>query len=290
MEDPAQLYSGSVPALYDRYRGPVFFEPFARDLADCLADLRAGNLLEIAAGTGIVTRVLARVLPETVSIIASDISQAMLDFAAAQPGLARISWRQADALALPFDDAAFDAVLCQFGVMFFPDRVAGYREARRVLKPGGRFVFDVWDRIENNEFCRIVSEAMARLFPNNPPDLLARMPYGYFDTDLIRNELTQAGFDKIAIETVNRQSAAPPPPRRPTAPTAILSNPACANSSRIRSVSKYPYGIRANRSGGLFGNRQATVSHTTAKSLFSIRSQTSKTKSSPGFSTRRASR
>jgi len=153
--------------------------------------------------------VLARVLPETVSIIASDINQAMLDFAAAQPGLARISWRHADALALPFDDAAFDAVLCQFGVMFFRDRVAGYREARRVLKPGGRFVFDVWDRIENNEFCGVVCETVARLFPSNPPDLLARMPYGYFDTDLIRDELAQAGFDKIAVETVNRQSVAP---------------------------------------------------------------------------------
>ena len=209
MEDPAQFYSGSVPALYDRYRGPVFFEPFARDLADCLADLRAGNLLEIAAGTGIVTRLLARVLPATVSITASDISQAMLDFAAAQPGLARISWRQADALALPFDNDTFDAAICQFGVMFFGDRVAGYREARRVLKPGGRFVFNVWDRIENNEFCWIVSDAMARLFPNNPPGLLARMPYGYFDAELIRDELTQAGFDEIAIETVNRQSAAP---------------------------------------------------------------------------------
>ena len=208
-EDLAHLYSGSVPALYDRYRGPVFFEPFAHDLAACLADLRAGHLLEIAAGTGIVTRVLARVLPETVSIIASDINQAMLDFAAAQPGLARISWRHADALALPFDDAAFDAVLCQFGVMFFRDRVAGYREARRVLKPGGRFVFDVWDRIENNEFCGVVCETVARLFPSNPPDLLARMPYGYFDTDLIRDELAQAGFDKIAVETVNRQSVAP---------------------------------------------------------------------------------
>jgi SAM-dependent methyltransferase len=149
------------------------------------------------------------VLPETVSIIASDISQDMLDFAAAQPGLARIRWRHADALALPFDDAAFDAVLCQFGVMFFRDRIAGYREAQRVLKPGGRFVFDVWDRIENNEFCLIVCEAMARLFPNDPPGLLARTPYGYFDTDLIRDELTQAGFEKIAIETVNRQSAAP---------------------------------------------------------------------------------
>ena len=209
MKDPVELYSGSVPALYDRYRGPVFFEPFAPDLADRVADLRVGSLLEIAAGTGIVTRLLARVLPETVSIVGSDISQAMLDFAATQPGLARITWRQADAQALPFSDATFDAVLCQFGVMFFHDRVAGYREARRVLKPGSRFVFDVWDRIENNEFCLIVTEAMARLFPDDPPDLLARTPYGYFDTDLIRAELTQAGFDKIAIETVTRQSAAP---------------------------------------------------------------------------------
>jgi SAM-dependent methyltransferase len=206
-DDPAQVYSGSVPALYDRYRGPVFFEPFAHDLSDCLANLRAGTLLEIAAGTGIVTRVLARVLPETVSIIATDINQAMLDFAVAQPNLDRIAWRQADALALPFDDAAFDAVVCQFGVMFFPDKVAGYREARRVLKTDGRFVFNVWDRIENNEFCLIVIEAMARLFPNNPPDLLTRTPYGYFDTDQIRNELTQAGFVKIAMQTVTRQSA-----------------------------------------------------------------------------------
>jgi len=209
MEDPARLYSGSVPALYDRYRGPVFFQPFAPDLADRVAHLRAGSLLETAAGTGVVTRVLACMLPETVSITASDISQAMLDFAAAKPGLGRISWRQADALALPFDDASFDALLCQFGVMFFRDRVAGYREARRVLKPGGRFVFDVWDRIENNEFCQIVCETMTRLFPSNPPDLLVRIPYGYFDTDVIRNELTQAGFEKIAIETVNRESASP---------------------------------------------------------------------------------
>lgn len=209
MEAPAQLYSGSVPALYDRYRGPVFFEPFATDIARRLADLCSGNLLETAAGTGIVTRVLARMLPETVSIIASDISQAMLDFAAEQTGLERITWRRADALTLPFDDATFDAVLCQFGVMFFPDKVAGYCETRRVLKPGCRFVFNVWDRIENNEFCLLVCDAMARLFPDNPPDLLARTPYGYFNTDLIRHELTKAEFENIVIETVDRQSAAP---------------------------------------------------------------------------------
>src|SRR6185436_14315313 len=209
MEDPAQMYSGSVPALYDRYRGPVFFEPFARDLADCLADLRAGNLLEIAAGTGIVTRVLARVLPATVSIIASDINQAMLDFAAAQPGLARISWRQADALALPFDDASFDAVLCQFGVMFFPDRVAGYREARRVLKPGGRFLFSVWDRLEHNPVSRCVIDGLATWHPRNPPRFLARTPHGHHDTDVIRREIAAAGFGEPTIQTVTLTCRAP---------------------------------------------------------------------------------
>ena len=157
MEKLASLYSGSVPALYDRYRGPVFFEPYARVLAGRLQDIARGSVLEIAAGTGIVTRMLAELLPAEVTIIASDISQAMLDFAARRAGVDRVVWRQADALALPFPDAAFDAVLCQFGVMFFQDKVAGYREAFRVLKPGGLFAFSVWDQIEHNEFCSVTS-------------------------------------------------------------------------------------------------------------------------------------
>ena len=161
MEDLAKLYSGSVPALYDRYRGPVFFEPYARDLAERLQDIARGSVLEIAAGTGIVTRLVAGLLPAEVTIIASDISPEMLDFAARQSGVDRVVWRQADALALPFADLAFDAVLCQFGVMFFQDKVAGYREAFRVLKPGSRFIFSVWDRIEQNEFCWVVNESVA---------------------------------------------------------------------------------------------------------------------------------
>ena len=138
-------FAGSIPALYDRYLGPLLFAPYARELGERLADLRAGALLETAAGSGIVTEVLVETLPAAVEIVATDLNQAMVDHAAAKPALARATLRQADALALPFEAARFDAVVCQFGAMFFPDRVAGYREARRVLKPGGRFLFSMWD-------------------------------------------------------------------------------------------------------------------------------------------------
>ncbi len=209
MSDPVNLYSGSVPALYDRYRGPIFFGPYARDLAERLQYIGQGSVLEIAAGTGIVTRILAQLLPDEVTIVASDVSPAMLEFASVQAGVERVVWRQADALALPFPGGAFEGVVCQFGVMFFRDKVAGYRETFRVLKPGGRFVFNVWDRIENNEFCWVVNEAMARFFPKDPPGLLARTPYGYYNMGIIVQELGNAGLSVISVETVEQQSHAP---------------------------------------------------------------------------------
>ena len=136
----------------------------------------------------------------------------MVDYAASQqPPDTRITWRQADALALPFENAAFDLVCCQFGAMFFPDRIAGYREARRVLKPGGQFLFSVWDRIEENVFADDVTNALARIFPNDPPRFLARTPHGYHDTALIARELEQAGFSRVTIETRAEQSRAPSP-------------------------------------------------------------------------------
>jgi SAM-dependent methyltransferase len=207
-EELEKLYSGSVPALYDRYRGPIFFAPYARDLASRMGYLTQGSLLETAAGTGIVTRILAHLLPDQVTIIASDFSSDMIHFAAAQTGVERVVWRQADALALPFPDMAFEAVVCQFGVMFFPDKIAGYREAFRVLKPGGRFIFNVWDRIEHNEFCRLVNEAVAGLFPQDPPGLMVRTPYGYYDTKLIAQQLRTAGLTVISSETVELRSVA----------------------------------------------------------------------------------
>jgi ubiquinone/menaquinone biosynthesis C-methylase UbiE len=133
------VFSGSIPSLYDKYAGPLIFAPYAEDLAERLAALNPTRVLEVAAGTGIVTRALARSLPASVDIVATDLNQPMLDHAAAQLPSSRVTWQQADGQALPFPDGAFDAVVCQFGAMFFPDKRQAYREARRVLKPGGHF-------------------------------------------------------------------------------------------------------------------------------------------------------
>jgi ubiquinone/menaquinone biosynthesis C-methylase UbiE len=199
-------FAGSIPALYDRYLGPLLFAPYARELGERLADLEAGALLETAAGSGIVTEVLAEKLPATVEIVATDLNQAMVDHAAAKPALARATLRQADALALPFEAGRFDAVVCQFGAMFFPDRVAGYREARRVLRPGGCFLFSVWDSLDHNPMTRCVVEAMARHFPANPPRFLARTPHGHSDRDTIRRELAEAGFGPVELDVVTLPS------------------------------------------------------------------------------------
>lgn len=203
-------FAGSIPALYDRYLGPLLFAPYAEHVARRLAGtVKAGRVLEIASGTGIVTEALARHLPEGVEIVATDLNQAMLDHAAAKPALARAKLRQADALALPFDEASFDAIVCQFGVMFYPDRVKGHGEARRVLKPGGLYLFSLWDSLEHNPMTRCVVDAAGRHLPHSPPRFLARTPHGHYDRDKTRNELVQAGFGKIHIDVVTLPSRAP---------------------------------------------------------------------------------
>ncbi|MFE0015621.1 class I SAM-dependent methyltransferase [Mesorhizobium sp. NPDC059054] len=212
MQEADKVFAGSVPENYDRYMVPLIFEPYAADLAQRAASLSPNAVLEIAAGTGVVTRALAPNLSAGASYVVTDLNQSMLDYAASrQPPDSRIKWRQADALALPFEDAVFDVVCCQFGAMFFPDRPAGYREARRVLKPGGHFLFNVWDRIEENVFANDVTNALARIFPNDPPRFLARTPHGYHDTALIRGELEGAGFSRLMIETKAEQSRASSP-------------------------------------------------------------------------------
>lgn len=205
-----RLFAGSIPELYDRYLGPLIFAPFARDLAARLAASGPGRVLETAAGTGIATRALAGALPAA-AITATDLNQPMLDFAAGRTQAANVIWRQADALQLSFPDEAFDAVACQFGAMFFPDRVAGYREARRVLRPGGWFVFNVWDRIERNEMTHLVTETVAAMFPDDPPRFLARLPHGYHAVDVIRADVEAAGFGAVDLETVALESRAPSP-------------------------------------------------------------------------------
>jgi len=170
------------------------------------------NVLELAAGTGVVTRRLAAALPASVSIVATDLNQPMLD-RAAQVGTARpVVWRQADAMQLPFGDASFDAVVCQFGVMFFPDKMHAFAEARRVLRPGGVFLFNVWDRIEESDFAVTVTDALAQMFPENPPRFMARVPHGYHDRATISRDLAQAGFATQAdIATVTARSHAASP-------------------------------------------------------------------------------
>jgi ubiquinone/menaquinone biosynthesis C-methylase UbiE len=207
-----KVFGGSIPEIYDRHLVPLLFEPYALDLAGRVARSGATSILEIASGTGAVTRALAAALPKQARIVATDLNQPMLDRARTrQPDEHRIEWKQADALALPFADEAFDAVVCQFGAMFFPDKVQGYKEAHRVLKSGGHFFFNVWDKISTNEFADAVTEAVASMFPNDPPRFLARTPHRYNDADQIRRELSAAGFAKVAIEPLDRRSKAASP-------------------------------------------------------------------------------
>lgn len=205
-----KLFAGSIPEMYDTCLVPLIFQAYATDLARRVAGAAPAQVLETAAGTGVVTRALAPLLGARASYTVSDLNQPMLDRAAIRQGAdGRITWRQADALSLPFEQDSFDAVVCQFGAMFFPDRVCGYREALRVLKPGGRFVFNVWDRIEENDFARIVTDAASAVFPSDPPRFLARTPHGYHDVGLIEAELRMAGFTAIEIMTLQHRSDAP---------------------------------------------------------------------------------
>ena len=204
-----KVFAGSIPEFYDRYLVPLIFESYASDLATRIAAATPRDVLETAAGTGVLTAAMVSRLPAQTRIVASDLNQAMLDYAAAKPALQnRVIWKQADAQALPFDDAAFDVVACQFGMMFLPDRIKGYSEARRVLRPGGRFVFAVWDHISNNHFSEVVTDALATLFPQDPPLFLARTPHGHHDTARIREEASIAGLRDVSIETIHHTSKA----------------------------------------------------------------------------------
>jgi len=196
-----KVFAGSIPKVYQDYLVPLIFEPFAIDLANRVTALAPARVLELAAGTGVVTRRLAAALPPATAIVATDLNQAMLDQAADTAFDRAIEWRQADAMRLPFDDASFDVVLCQFGVMFFPDKSAAYAEARRVLVPGGTLLFNVWDRIEDNDFANVIDRALESMFPDDPPRFLSRTPYAYFDHPVIAGGLKAGGFKRAPVVT-----------------------------------------------------------------------------------------
>jgi SAM-dependent methyltransferase len=207
-----KAFTGSIAGLYEKYLVPLIFEPYAVDLASRLASRSPTRVLEIAAGTGVVTRQLASTLRESASIVATDLNQPMLDQASKVGTKRPVEWRQADAMQLPFPEASFDAVACQFGVMFFPDKAKAFSEARRVLKPGGVFIFNVWDRIEENEFADVVTAALATLFPQDPPRFMARTPHGYHDKSAIERDLRSGGFTAPSrIDTVAKHSNAKSP-------------------------------------------------------------------------------
>ena len=207
-----KIFAGSIPEIYERFLVPLIFDSYALDLARRLAETQPQDVLETAAGTGVLTRAIASRIPAQARIVATDLNQPMLDHARArQPQGGSIEWRQADALALPFANQSFDVVACQFGVMFFPDKIQGYKEARRVLKPGGHFVFSVWDRISENEFADIVTAVLATLFPHDPPRFLARTPHGYYNVEQIRQEANAAGFRNVSLDRVDGTSKASSP-------------------------------------------------------------------------------
>lgn len=202
-------FAGSIPELYDTLLVPLIFEPYADDLARRVAALAPVRVLETAAGTGVVTRAMARALPASVELVATDLNPPMLARAAAVGTERPVRWQPADAMQLPFDDASFDVVVCQFGAMFFPDKPHAFAEARRVLKRGGVLLFNVWDRIEENELADTVTTALARLFSADPPRFMARTPHGYSDTAAIARDLAGAGFDAPPrFETVAARSRA----------------------------------------------------------------------------------
>ncbi|HET7192063.1 MAG TPA: methyltransferase domain-containing protein [Pseudolabrys sp.] len=207
-----KIFAGSIPELYDRFLVPLIFDSYARDLASRIAATRPADILETAAGTGVLTRANASVLRAEARIVATDLNQPMLDRARQQqPQDRSIEWKQADALALPFGNESFDVVACQFGAMFFPDKIKGYREAWRVLRAGGHFFCSVWDRISENDFADVTTEALAGLYPQDPPRFLARTPHGYHDVDEIRRDFAAAGFADISIDAVPARSKAPSP-------------------------------------------------------------------------------
>jgi SAM-dependent methyltransferase len=210
--DSDKVFGGSIPRVYENYLVPLLFEPYADDLGERMASRAPARVLEVAAGTGVVTRKLAAALTAGASIVATDLNQAMLDVAFEIGAGRSVDWRQADAVQLPFADGSFDAVVCQFGAMFFPDKARAYAEARRVLSRGGIFVFNVWDQIRENEFADTIATSIEAMFPSDPPRFLERTPYGYFDHRAIERDLTAAGFTaRPQFATVAARSRAESP-------------------------------------------------------------------------------
>jgi ubiquinone/menaquinone biosynthesis C-methylase UbiE len=207
--DPNVIFEGPIPENYDRYLGPALFEPFAKDMAARLKGEQPKNVLELACGTGILTRRLRDSLAPAARLVATDLNPGMLAFARGKfSAIQNLEWQEADAGALPFSDGSFDAVVCQFGLMFVPDKKSAMRECYRVLGPGGVLLFNVWDSIDRNPFGQIAHRTIASFFEHDPPNFY-ELPFGFYDADLIRGLLQRAGFKAIEASLVTLPCRSP---------------------------------------------------------------------------------
>ncbi|MGH7535772.1 MAG: class I SAM-dependent methyltransferase [Gemmatimonadales bacterium] len=209
MAERHAAFVGSIPANYDSYLGPILFHQYADDLAARLPVFRGVRVLEIACGTGILTERLVQRLAGQGTMIATDLNEAMIAHARARiPDDPALEWRQADGTSLPFPDRAFDAAVCQFGLMFFPDKAKGVREAFRVLKPGGTYLLSVWAKIAENAICRIAHDTFRTFFPDDPPQF-DQIPFSLHDTAAVRALLVDAGFGDVECATVEKVGRSP---------------------------------------------------------------------------------
>jgi ubiquinone/menaquinone biosynthesis C-methylase UbiE len=205
---PDNKYQGSLPDTYHEYLVPLIFSAYADDIAKRVTVVEEAAVLETAAGTGVLTEYLAKTLPSDTKIVATDLNPAMLEVA--ERNLANFkntTFEVANGVELPYSDASFDTVICQFGIMFFPDLAQGYREANRVLKRGGELIFNVWDTLDTNHLSRAVHESAIRLDLDNPPDFL-KLPYAYNDIKAISTQLAEAGFPDISVNVLEKESGA----------------------------------------------------------------------------------
>jgi ubiquinone/menaquinone biosynthesis C-methylase UbiE len=208
MKDMETRFTGSVPAAYDRLMVPLLFQPYADELARRARGFAPKRILETAAGTGVVTQALAAALPDA-EIVATDLNPPMLEIAAERVKSGKVRFEQADAQDLPFADASFDLVVCQFGSMFFPDRVRGHGEAQRVLADGGCYLLAIWNTIERNPLTDVAQQVLVESFPDDPPMFMSEGPFSYHDASRIESDLHDAGFGTVEIETVEKRSRAP---------------------------------------------------------------------------------
>lgn len=211
MDDNIAEFVGSIPDFYDRGMGPVMFADFAADMAQRVKALEPKLVVETAAGTGILTRALRDALPGRTKIISTDLNPPMLEvarqkFARGEP----VVLQPADAVDLPFDDACCDLLVCQFGLMFFPDKEQSYRTAFRVLEEGGHYLFSVWDSHDFNPYGEVTHRVAGTFFPDNPPQFYA-LPYAFSAIDPIKDGLMAAGFSGVDISVVRLEKAVPDP-------------------------------------------------------------------------------